>query len=100
VGANAALRALDDVRSTVITARADALVTGIDHALQQISSTGQRQTLLEQRTRTLLNQQIDLAHHPTAAWGVGPATAVSGGWKRPAIIGFVLGLIAGAGAVD
>lgn len=96
VGANAALRALDDVRSTVITARADALVTGIDHALQQTSSTGQRQSLLEQRTRTLLNQQIDLAHHPTAAWAVGSATAVSGGWKRPAVIGFVLGLIAGS----
>jgi Mrp family chromosome partitioning ATPase len=96
VAAYAVLQAMDDVRSTMITARADALVTGIDHALQQTSSTGQRQTLLEQRTRTLLNQQIDLAHHPTAAWSVGPATAVSGGWKRPAVIGFVIGLIAGS----
>ena len=96
VGANAVLQALDDVRSTMITARADALVTGIDHALQQTSSIGRRQFLLEQRTQTMLNEQIDLVHHPTAAWAVGPPAAVSGSWKRPAVIGLVIGLIVGS----
>jgi Mrp family chromosome partitioning ATPase len=96
VGANAVLQALDDVRSTIITAQADTLVTGIDHALQQTSSIGRRQVLLEQRTQTMLNEQIDLAHHPTAAWAVGPPTAVSGSWKRPAVIGLVIGLIVGS----
>ena len=96
VGANAVLQALDDVRSTMITARADALVNGIDHALQQTSSIGRRQFLLEQRTQTMLNEQIDLVHHPTAAWAVGPPAPVSGSWKRPAVIGLVIGLIVGS----
>ena len=96
VGANAVLQAMNNIRSTIITAQADALVTGINHALQQTSSIGRRQVLLEQRTRTLLDEQIDLAHHPTAAWALGPPAAVSGSWKRPAVIGFVIGLIVGS----
>jgi Mrp family chromosome partitioning ATPase len=98
VGANAVLQALDDVRSATITAQARAVVTGIDHALKETSDLGERQALLRQRTQTLLDEETDLAHHPTAAWAAEPTNPVSGGWKRAAAIGFVIGIIAGAAA--
>lgn len=95
VGVDAALQAFDDVRSAAITAQADAVVTGIDQALQRTSDQGQRATLLSQRTQTLLNEHTDLAHYPTVA-EAGRPTAAAGGWKRPAAVGLVIGIIAGA----
>jgi Mrp family chromosome partitioning ATPase/capsular polysaccharide biosynthesis protein len=97
VGANAVLQAFDDVRAAAITAQGDAIVAGIEKAIHDARTGGQRKDLLNQRTQTLVNQQIDLARHPTVAWAAEPQVPINGNSKRSGVIGLVIGTILGAG---
>jgi Mrp family chromosome partitioning ATPase/capsular polysaccharide biosynthesis protein len=97
VGANAVLQAFDDVRAAAITAQGEAIVAGIEKAIHDARTEGQRKDLLKQRTQTLVNQQIDLARHPTVAWAVEPQVPINGNSKRSGAIGLVIGTILGAG---
>ena len=94
VGANAVLQAYDGARSAAITAQADAIVAGIDHAIDNTNS--QQATLATQRAQTEANEQIDLAHHPTLGWAPEPTAPTNSSWKRAGAIGFVIGLVVGA----
>jgi Mrp family chromosome partitioning ATPase len=95
-GADAVLQAFGDVRSASIRAQADAIITGIDRAMA--NSTGAQQAALQaQRTQTIVNEQMDLANQPTVASAVEPAAPISMGWKRAAAVGFVIGIVIGAG---
>jgi Mrp family chromosome partitioning ATPase len=53
--------------------------------------------LVNQRTETLANLQVDLANHPTFAWAVAPRFPVNGNAKRTGAIGLVVGTMLGAG---
>jgi capsular polysaccharide biosynthesis protein len=97
VGANAVLQAFDDVRAAAITAQGEAIVAGIEKAIRDARTEGQRKDLLKQRTQTLVNQQIDLARHPTVAWAAEPQVPINGNSKRSGAIGMVMGTILGAG---
>jgi Mrp family chromosome partitioning ATPase/capsular polysaccharide biosynthesis protein len=95
-GANAVLQAYDEARSASISAQADATIAGIDNAVAS-ANPAERAALLAQRTQTIANEQTDLANQPTLAWAVEPVDPVSIGWKRAAVVGFVVGLVIGAG---
>jgi Mrp family chromosome partitioning ATPase/capsular polysaccharide biosynthesis protein len=97
VGANAVLQAFDDVRAAAITAQGEAIVAGIEKAIHDARTEGQRKVLLNQRTQALVNQQIDLARHPTVAWAAEPQVPINGNSKRSGAIGLVIGTILGAG---
>jgi Mrp family chromosome partitioning ATPase/capsular polysaccharide biosynthesis protein len=95
-GANAVLQAYDDARSASISAQADATIAGIDNAVAS-ASPAERAGLLAQQTQTIANEQMDLANQPTLSWAVEPMDPVSIGWKRAAAVGFVIGIVIGAG---
>ena len=95
-GANSLLQAFDDVRSASIAAQFQNTIAGIDNAIISTTSSTQRAALEADRTQQLVNEQIDLAQHPTAAWAVEPTKPASGGLKQAAVIGLVIGLVLGA----
>jgi Mrp family chromosome partitioning ATPase/capsular polysaccharide biosynthesis protein len=97
-GANALLQAFEDVRSASIAAEYQNAIADIDNLINETTNTAQKAALQAQRTQQLVNEQIDLAQHPTAAWAVEPTSPVSGGLKRAAVIGLVIGLVLGAAA--
>jgi Mrp family chromosome partitioning ATPase len=95
-GTNAVLRAFDDARIADITAQGEATVAGIDKAIMDARTRGHRTDLVNQRTKMLVSQQIDLAHHPTVVWATEPQVPINGDWKRFAAIGLVVGGLVGA----
>ena len=95
-GANAVLQAYGDARSASISAQAAATIAGIDNAVAS-AGPAERAGLLAQRTQTIANEQMDLANQPTLSWAVEPVYPVSMGWKRAAAVGFVIGIVIGAG---
>jgi Mrp family chromosome partitioning ATPase len=96
-GTNAVLQAFDDARMATITAEAEATVAGIETAIRDARTRGQLKDLVNQRTETLVKQQVDLARHPTVVWATEPQQAVNGNSKRSGAIGLVVGTILGAG---
>jgi Mrp family chromosome partitioning ATPase len=96
VGANALIQAFDDVRSASIAAQGEATVASIQKAIGDARTQGQRTDLLNQRTQTLVSQQIDLARHPTVAWAAVPEVPVNGNAKRAGALGLMLGAVIGA----
>jgi Mrp family chromosome partitioning ATPase/capsular polysaccharide biosynthesis protein len=97
VGTNAVLQAFDDARAAAITAQGEATVVGIEKAMRNAKTQGQLTDLQNQRTQTLVNQQVDLARHPTVAWAAEPQVPVNGNSKRSGAIGLVIGTVLGAG---
>ncbi|HZO65641.1 MAG TPA: Wzz/FepE/Etk N-terminal domain-containing protein [Kribbellaceae bacterium] len=97
VGTNAVLQAFDDARGAAIIAQGEATVAGIEKAIRDARTRGQLVDLLNQRTQTLVNQQVDLARHPTVAWAAEPQVPVNGNSKRSGAIGLVIGTVLGAG---
>ncbi len=97
VGTNAVLQAFDDARAAAIIAQGEAAVAGIEKAIRDARTRGQLVDLLNQRTQTLVNQQVDLARHPTVAWAAEPQVPVNGNLKRSGAIGLVIGTVLGAG---
>lgn len=97
-GANSVLRAFDDVRSETIEAQGEATVAGIQTAIQDARTRGQRNDLLDQRTEALVNQEMDLARHPTVAWAVEPRVPVNDAVTKFALIGLLVGAVLGAAA--
>ena len=95
-GANAALQAFDEVRSDRITAQGEATVAGIEKAIKDARTRGQLTDLLDQRTEALVNQQMDLARHPTVAWAAEPRVPVNGNVKKSGVIGLLIGAVLGA----
>ncbi|MEI8411124.1 MULTISPECIES: Wzz/FepE/Etk N-terminal domain-containing protein [unclassified Kribbella] len=96
-GVNAALQAFDDARSAEIAAQGAAAVAAVERAIQDDRTQGQRADLLDQRTQTLVNLQLDLATHPTVAWASEPQVPINGNSKRAGAIGLMAGLVLGAG---
>ena len=96
-GANALLQAFDDVRSDTIAAEAEGTVAGIEKALQDARTRGQVTDLQNQRTKALVDLEVDLARHPTVAWAAQPQVPVNGNVKRSGAIGLFVGGLVGAG---
>jgi Mrp family chromosome partitioning ATPase/capsular polysaccharide biosynthesis protein len=97
VGTNAVLQAFDDARAAAIIAQGEATVAGIEKAIRDARTRGQLVDLLNQRTQTLVNQEVDLARHPTVAWAAEPQIPVNGNAKRSGAIGLVIGTVLAAG---
>lgn len=95
VGVNSFLQAFIDVRSATIAAQYQNAIGGIDNTIDQTTNKVQQAALQTQRTQLLVNEQIDLAQLPTAAWAVEPTKPASGSWKRVGGIGLVIGLLIG-----
>lgn len=96
-GANAVLQAFDDVRSSAIATQGAADVAALDRAIKDTRTQGQVADLLDQRTQTLVDLQLDLAGHPTFAWAAEPQVPINGNTKRSGAIGLLAGLALGAG---
>jgi Mrp family chromosome partitioning ATPase len=97
VGANAVLQAFDDVRADSIAAQGDAIVAGIEKAIDDARTKGQVKELLNQRSQELVKQQVDLARHPTIAWADEPEVPMNANSKRAGAIGLAIGIVLGAG---
>lgn len=95
-GANAVLRAFDEVRSEAIRAQGQATVAGIERAIRDARTRGQLSDLVNQRTEVLVNEQMDLARHPTMAWAAEPRVPVSGSVVKFGVLGLLVGMILGA----
>lgn len=95
-GANAFIEAFGQARSAGITAQANAAIAGINRAISTSGSQSQRTALIDQRTQEIINQKVDLASRPTAAWAIKPAAPASGSRAQSAVIGLVAGLVVGA----
>ena len=96
-GANAVLQAFVDTRSAVITANANATIASLNRALTLTSNPQQQSAIMNARTQTQINEDVDLAQHlPTALWAPLP-TSASRSWKLAGAIGFVIGIVLGAG---
>ena len=73
VGANAALEAFDVEKKGVIRAQAEAAVAGIEKTMVDTRARDQLADLVNQRTETLVTEQLDLANHPTVAAATVPS---------------------------
>jgi Mrp family chromosome partitioning ATPase/capsular polysaccharide biosynthesis protein len=96
-GANAVLQAFDDVRVAAINDEAEAAVAGIEKAMADVRTKSERRDLVNQRTQTLVNQQLDLARRPTIAWAAQPQLPINGNSKITGAIGLMIGTVLGAG---
>lgn len=96
-GTNAVLKAFDDARVATITADGEAAVAAIERAILDARTRGQRSDLVNKRTEILVNQQIDLARHPTFAWAAIPQVPINGNAKSAAAIGLLAGTALGCG---
>lgn len=97
VSTNAVLQAFDDARVDAITAQGEATVAGIEKAIGDARTRGQIKDLENQRTQTLVNQQVDLARHPTVMWAAEPQLPINANSKRSGAIGLIAGTVLGAG---
>lgn len=95
VGANAVLQAFDDTRAAAITAEGEAAVAAIEKTFRDTRTRGQLSDLVNKRTETLLNQQLDVARHPTFRWAAVPLAPVNDNSKRSGAVGLVVGVMAG-----
>lgn len=95
IGVNSFLQAFIDTRSAIMAAQFRTASAGIDNAIRKTTGAAQRAALEDQRTRLLVNEQIDLAQLPTVAWAVEPTSPASGSWLRTGLIGLVIGLLIG-----
>jgi Mrp family chromosome partitioning ATPase len=95
LGANAVLQAFDEARSASIKAQGDATVAGIERAMADARSQDQRADLEGQRTQLLVNQQIDLAHHPMISTAIEPQVPVNGNSKQGGALGLLIGAALG-----
>ena len=95
VGANSLLQAFSDVRSATTAAQFKNAIAGIDSAINETTDPVQRAALEGQRTQQLVNEQIDLAQLPTVSWANEPAGPASGGSKKAAVLGLVIGFVIG-----
>lgn len=96
IGANAVVQAFDDARTATIKAQGEATLAGIEAAIADARSQAQRNDLYNQRTQAIVNQQIDVAHHPTVVWAEEPEIPINGNSKRGGAIGLLAGLGLGA----
>jgi uncharacterized protein involved in exopolysaccharide biosynthesis len=98
VGANALLQAFDEARSAAIRAQGDATLAAITKAMADARtlSNNQNSDLLNQRMQALVNQQIDLVHHPTVAWAAQPQIPTNANKKNAAAIGLLIGTVLGS----
>ena len=95
-GANAALQAFIEVRSAGIIAAANATIAGLTHAMNLTNDQNQQSALMNARTQTVINEDVDLAQYqPTVLQAPAPA-ATSGSWKLAGVIGFLIGIVLGA----
>jgi len=95
VGVNSFLQAFIDERSATMAAQFQSAIAGIDVTIQETTNGAQRTVLEGQRIQLLVNEQIDLAQPPTAAFAVEPTSPDSGSWKRIGAYGLVIGLLIG-----
>ena len=98
VGANALLKAFNQVRSANIASQYNSSIAGIDNTINGTLNPTQRATLVGQRDQQLVDEQIDLAQQPTVAWAIEPTSPVSGSTKKTAAYGLVIGFVLGAAA--
>lgn len=96
VGANAVLQAFDDARVAAIDAEGEAAVAAIEKAIRDARTRGQLSDLVNKRTETLVNQQVDAARHPTFTWAVLPKAPVNVNSQRSAATGLVMGAVLGS----
>ena len=97
VAVNALLQAFDELRVATINAEAEATVAGIEQAMADVRTQAERQDLINQRTQTLVNQQLDLARRPTIAWAALPQVPINGNSKMAGALGLMIGTVLGAG---
>ncbi len=96
VGANALLQAFTQALSANIATQYNNAIAGIDNTINGTVNSAQRAALLGQRDQQLINEQIALSQQPTVAWAIQPTSPVSGGVKKTAAYGLVIGLALGA----
>jgi Mrp family chromosome partitioning ATPase len=97
VGANAVAQAFDEARSAAIRAQGDAIVASLDKLMAyEPRARDQLSALVDRRSRTLVNQEVDLAHHPTIGWAVEPQVPINGNLKNAGAIGLLIGTLLGA----
>jgi Mrp family chromosome partitioning ATPase len=96
-GVNAVLQAFDDVRSAAIAAQGAAHVAAIERSIKDFRTQGQLSDLLNQRSRALVDLQLDMATHPTIAWAAEPQVPINANSKRSGAIGLLAGLVLAAG---
>lgn len=97
VAANAVLRSFEKLRTSTIAEQARATITGIDKAIEEADSAGQRRHLMSERTQALVAQRKDLAREPTVAWAERPEEPVNGNAKMLGGVGLMMGAVGGAG---
>ncbi|MEU4291551.1 AAA family ATPase [Kribbella sp. NPDC026596] len=95
-GVNAALQAFDDARSAATAAQGAADVAAVERAINDARTAGQLADLKNQRTKTLVDLELDLATHPSAVWAAEPQVPINGNVKRSGAIGLVAGFVLGA----
>jgi len=95
-GANAILQAFDDARTAATVADGNATIAGIERAMADARSQNQRVDLIGERTRALVNLQIDMMHHPVMSPAELPDVPINGNSKEGALIGLLVGLGLGA----
>ncbi len=96
IGANAALQAFDDARTAGTVADGNATIAGIERALADARSQNQRLDLIGERTRALVNLQIDMMHHPVMSPAELPKVPINDNSKLGALIGLLVGIGLGA----
>ena len=98
-GANALLQAFDEVRFASIKADADAATAALDESIKigeaYSGNKDQRGDLMGRRATMLVDQQIDLAQHPTFEWAVEPQSPVGMTGKDATVLGLLIGAILG-----
>ena len=96
VGANSVLQAFANARSATIVAQADATIADINRTIQHTYGPSELGDLQTARTQTIINEQEDLAHPPTAASAIEPQTPINHRWHQAGVFAFVIGIIVGA----
>ena len=96
IGANALLQAFDDARTAAIVADGNATIAGIESAMADARSQNQRVDLIGERTRALVNLQVDVMHHPVTSPAELPQVPINGNSKEGALIGLLAGIALGA----
>ncbi|MGE3795545.1 MAG: AAA family ATPase [Dehalococcoidia bacterium] len=94
-GANAVLEAFDEVRTASIREHTNVAIAAIERAIAESPDADQRTELLAQRATTLVNQQIDLAQHPTFQRAVEPQDPINRSNAETAALGLFVGVILG-----
>ncbi len=95
-GANALVAAFDEARTASIQALGDATVASLQKLMDQVpQARDQLAALVDQRSKVLIKQQLDLAQHPTVAWATEPAVPLNANSTRIGGTGLMVGFILG-----